>query len=128
MRYFIQSFKMALGSEIAYRFNFVLRTLTLISFDLIMPFITLVIYMSTKGFPGWTIEQMILFQGIFIFINAIDRLFFQQVDWSLSHMVRSGEFDRVLLYPVNVLACLSFSNLGISHLANMIIGIVAIIY
>jgi ABC-2 type transport system permease protein len=84
--------------------------------------------MNTKGFPGWTFDQIILFQGIFIMMNALDRMFFQKVDWSLSHDVRSGSFDRYLLYPLNTLAYISFINFGLEHIADFAVGIVLVIY
>ncbi|MFH2021392.1 MAG: ABC-2 family transporter protein [archaeon] len=123
LRFFLKSFMMTLSASMTFRFNFILRTITLLSFDLVMPFVTLLIYMNTNGFPGWTFNQILLFQGIYLSINAIDRLFFQSVDWSLSHEIRSGDFDRVLLYPVDVLANLSFNNLNVEHLVNLLIGL-----
>ncbi len=125
---FWKSASMTLSREMAYKFNFIVRTLTLLSFDLVMPLITILIYLSTKGFPGWSFEQILLFQGIFLIINSIDRIFFQAVDWTLTHSVRTGSFDRYLLYPMNTLAYLSFNNLNFEHLANLLIGIGLLVY
>jgi ABC-2 type transport system permease protein len=69
-----------------------------------------------------------MFQGIFILINSVDLMFFQRVDWSLSHDVRSGTFDRYLLYPINTLAYITFTNFGLEHLADFFLGIAIIIY
>lgn len=128
LRFLKKAMQMTLSTEMMYKLNFFLRMITLLSFDLILPLVTMIIYLSTDGFPGWTLNEIILFNGIFIFINGLDRLFFQQVDWTLSHMVKSGNFDRVLLYPVNTLAYLSFHNFRPEHLSNLLVGVVFIAY
>lgn len=126
--FFIESIKLRMEEQMMYKANFFIRMATLMSFDLVMPFITILIYMNTNGFPGWSFNQILLFQGIFIFINSIDRMFFQRVDWSLSHDVRTGVFDRYLLYPMNTLAYITFTNFGFEHLADLVLGAVLIIY
>ena len=128
LRFFIACLKMTIEEQMAFKLNFILRTMTLLSFDMVLPFVTILIYLNTEGFPGWDLYQIILFNGVFIFINSIDRMFFQRVDWSLSYDVRGGNFDRYLLYPVNTLAYISFTNLGIEHFADFLIGIALIAF
>ncbi|MBU0757886.1 MAG: ABC-2 family transporter protein [Nanoarchaeota archaeon] len=126
--FFMQSLKMTLSQQMAYKFNFILRVITLFSFDMMIPLVTIIIYSNTKGFPGWGLNEIILFQGIFIFLNSIDRMFFQRVDWTLSYDVRTGGFDRYLLFPINTLAYISFTNLSVEHIADFLIGIVLALY
>ena len=127
-RFFKAAVAMRISEEMAYKFNFLLRILTLMTFDFIMPFITILVYLNSNGFAGWDFSQILLFQGVFIMVNALDRMFFQRVDWSLSYDVRSGSFDRYLLFPVNTLAYISFINFGLEHVADFFIGIAVIIY
>jgi ABC-2 type transport system permease protein len=126
--FFLTTVKMTISQEMAYKFNFLLRMLTLMTFDLVLPFITILIYLKSNGFVGWDFNEILLFQGVFIFVNSIDRMFFQKVDWSLSYDVRGGNFDRYLLFPVNTLAYISFSNFALEHIADMLLGIALIIY
>jgi ABC-2 type transport system permease protein len=126
--FIITSLKMRLSEQMVYKFNFILRVMTLLSFDLVLPLVTILIYIRSEGFPGWDFHQILMFQGIFIFINSIDRMFFQRVDWSLSYDVRSGDFDRYLLYPINPLAYISLTNFGFEHIADFFIGIGLVAY
>jgi len=128
IRFVTTAVRMTLSQQMAYKLNFIVSTLTLISFDLLVPLMTILIYTNTAGFSGWSFHEILFFQGIFLFINGFDRMFFQGVDWTLSYDVRSGNFDRYLLYPVDVLAYLSLSNLGIEHAANLVIGTGLVIY
>ena len=127
-RYFYESFTITLSQRMMFKLNFIIRTMTLLSFDLILPIVTLIIYAYSAGIPGWEFHEMLLFQGVYLMINAFDRFFFQQVDWSLSNDVKNGKFDRYLLYPVNVLAYISFNNLGVEHLVNFVMGLVVTVY
>lgn len=111
-----------------FKANFLLMVFTLLSFDLALPLITILIYINTNGFPGWSFHEILLLQGIFMIINSIDRMFFQRVDWSLSYDVRSGLFDRYLLYPIDTLKYISFTNFGLEHIADFILGNILIIY
>ena len=128
LNFFVTSLKMTLSQQMAYKADFLIRTVTLLAFDLTLPFMILMIYFNTNGFSGWNLSQILLFQGVFFLLNSLDRMFFQRVDWSLSYSVRNGAFDRYLLYPVNTLVYISFTNIGIEHTADFLIGISLIIY
>lgn len=126
--FFIGSMKLRLEEQMMYKANFIIRMITLMSFDLVLPLVTILIYLKSNGFPGWDFNQILLFQGIFIFVNSLDRMFFQRVDWSLGYDVKSGVFDRYLLYPMNTLAYITFTNFGFEHIADFVLGIGLVIY
>ena len=128
INFFIGCVKKRLSEEMAYKSNFIISMMTLLTFNIILPFVTILIYLNTEGFKGWSFDQILLFQGIYILVNSIDSMFFQRVDWTLSYDVRSGYFDRYLLYPINTLAYISFTNFSIEHIADFVLGIVIIIY
>ncbi|MBN2368210.1 ABC-2 family transporter protein [Candidatus Woesearchaeota archaeon] len=128
MNFFFSSLKVSLSQQMVYKANYFIRTLTLMGFDMVLPFVTILIYLNTKGFNGWSFDEIILFQGIFILVNALDRFFFRRANWFLSNDIRNGNFDRYLLYPVNVLAYVSFTHLAPEQAAQVVVGIAVIIY
>lgn len=128
LKFFIECLKMRFSEQMVYKTNFFIRTFTMLSFDAIMLLITFLIYNNSQGFAGWSLMQILLFQGIYIFVNSLDRMFFQGVDWNLSYDVRSGSFDRYLLYPVNALTYISFTNLMTEHFGDVSLGLALIIY
>jgi len=128
LNYFLKNVRMILSSEMQYKANFIIRIITLSSFDIIMPIIGLLIYVRSNGFYGWSLYEFLLFQGVFMMVTGIDRLFFQKVDWSLSEMVLNGTLDRDLLYPIDTLSYISFKNLNLEQIVNTLLGISVIIY
>jgi ABC-2 type transport system permease protein len=126
--FFVETLKLRIEEQMMYKLNFIIMVITLMSFNLVLPFATILIYLNSNGFPGWDFNQIILFQGVFILVNSVDLMFFQRVDWSLSYDVRNGVFDRYLLYPVNTLAYLTFTNFSLEHIADALLGIAVIIY
>jgi len=127
-RFFLEGVKISFSKEMIYKVNFIIRMMTLLSFDMILPLITLVIYSKTNGFAGWSFDEIVFFQGVFILVNGIDRFLFRRANWKLSSDIRSGSFDRYLLYPINTLAYISFSSLAVEHIAQITVGIILLIY
>ncbi|WP_337104355.1 ABC transporter permease [Paenibacillus sp. YIM B09110] len=88
-----------LAEQMAYRSHFVLSVLLLIIGDLVVPFVTLLIYESGASFPGWTLHEALLVQAVFALAKGIAfPFFFGMVGTTLSQ-VREGTFDLLLLKP-----------------------------
>ena len=65
-KYWMKNLALELQKEMIYKLNFFLKVVGLVLADIVAPLITLLIYRSTPGIPGWTFEEFILFQGSFI--------------------------------------------------------------
>ena len=111
-----------------YKVNFLIRMVTLLSFDLVLPFVTIMIYQKTNGFANWSFNEILLFQGVFILVNGIDKFFFRRSNWFLASDVRNGNFDRYLLYPVDTVQYVAFVNLAVEEVAQILIGASLIVY
>lgn len=126
--YYKQAVKMVIAREMMYRVNFIVRMITLFCFELMGPLITTLIYLSSKGIPGWSLYEILLLQAVFMFINSIERMFFQRTDWGLSQYVRSGSLDRFLLYPIDTLTLISANNFTPEQIFTNILSVVLFIY
>lgn len=88
-----------LAAQMAYRSHFALSVILLVAGDLLVPLVTLLVYRSGASFPGWTLHEALLVQGIFGIAKGIAfPLFFGMVHSTLTH-VREGTFDLLLLKP-----------------------------
>lgn len=88
-----------LAEQMAYRSHFALSVLLLIIGDLVVPFVTLLVYNSGASFPGWTLYEALLVQAVFALAKGIAfPFFFGMVGTTLSQ-VREGTFDLLLLRP-----------------------------
>ncbi|BBH21767.1 hypothetical protein Back11_31120 [Paenibacillus baekrokdamisoli] len=88
-----------IAEQMAYRSHFFLSIILLVAGDLLVPMITLLVYRSGASFPGWSLHEALLIQGVFGIAKGIAfPLFFGMVGSTLS-LVREGTFDLLLLKP-----------------------------
>ncbi|MFD1953600.1 ABC transporter permease [Paenibacillus thailandensis] len=88
-----------LAEQMAYRSHFVLSVLLLIAGDLVVPLVTLLVYNSGASFPGWTMHEALLIQGIFALAKGVAFPFFFGMVGTTLGQVREGTFDLLLLRP-----------------------------
>ncbi|MCD9020804.1 ABC transporter permease [Cohnella silvisoli] len=87
------------AEQMAYRSHFFLSVILLVAGDLLVPMITLLVYRSGASFPGWSLHEALLIQGVFGLAKGIAfPIFFGMVGSTLS-LVREGTFDLLLLKP-----------------------------
>ncbi|MFD0589018.1 ABC transporter permease [Paenibacillus sp. GCM10027627] len=92
-----------LAEQTAYRSHFFLSLILMIAGDLLVPLLTLLVYRSGVSFPGWTLYEVLLIQGIFGLAKGVAfPLFFGMVGTTL-RLVREGTFDLLLLKPRSTL-------------------------
>ncbi len=129
MRYlklFTKSFALELSSELAYKTNFVIKSLSLVLGDFISPLLAILIYNTTLGIPGWSLEQFILFQGTLILISGLTHFLLIMIPYKIIDEIREGTFDKYLIKPYNTLLFFSFSSVNIGGLAETFTGIVLV--
>ena len=117
-----RTFELELSSEMAYKTNFLIKSFALLIADLIGPIITMLIYSSSSGIPGWRFEEFILFQGTFILVTGISHAFILTFPVIVVENVREGTFDKILIKPFNPLLYLTFSSIDLEGVAEIITG------
>ena len=120
-RLFAKSTALRLSSEMAYKWNFWIKTFAIIVGDFIGPLFILLIYTTTSGIEGWTFPEFILFQGTLIFVIGFSHVFFSFIGVQVIDMVRMGKFDAILVKPYNPLLYLTFSTFIYASLASLFI-------
>ncbi|MFH1209842.1 MAG: ABC-2 family transporter protein [archaeon] len=128
LRLFNKTFALELSSEMAYKTNFLIKSLALITADLIGPLVTLLIYNNSSGIPGWSFEEFLLFQGTFVFIMGLSHFSLIMLPYRVIDNVREGTFDKVLIKPYNPLLYLSFTSVDLEGLAEVFAGLFLIVY
>lgn len=105
-----QSMKISISSEITYRADFILSSIIALAGDLVIPFVTILIYQHGATFPGWSLYEVMLLQGLFMLTHAISTSFFQGIIWHTLSSIREGTFDLLLLKPTNELLTIMVSS------------------
>src|SRR4030042_4347161 len=95
----------------AYRLDFYLRFFFVISYFVLSIGFLAVVFSKVNSILGWTKEEAFLFMAIYQLIWSIGYIFFfnglRSFAWDL---VRTGNFDFMLLRPLNSRFQISFSS------------------
>ncbi|MFD0671190.1 ABC transporter permease [Cohnella sp. GCM10027633] len=108
--------KLGVSRAMAYRFDFFTGLITSILFSGTAPFLQYIFFTQTRGYEGWDLKQIMLFQGLLLFWLGLRELLFGDVKNVAESLVRKGDFDRLLVKPyppLGVLLCSGFNLKGI---------------
>lgn len=125
---FFWNCKMGISRSIEYRFDFLLGMFVSLIFSSIGPILQYVIFTQTKGFPGWNLDQIILFQGILLFVLGMRRMAFGGLPGYVNRLVRRGDFDRLLLKPYPPIGVILVSGFNLDSIGSIIAGLSIAIY
>ena len=125
---FFANCKLSINKSMAYRLNFLLEALISLLFTLVGPIMQYLLFTQTKGYPGWNLNEILLFQGVLLFSMGLKSTLFGNFKSQFISLVRQGDLDRLLLRPYspnNTLLATSFNQDGI---VTMLTGLAIIIY
>ncbi|MEK5479168.1 ABC-2 family transporter protein [Paenibacillus sp. FSL R5-0407] len=114
--------KTKLAERMAYRADFFISILMMLIGDLMFPLVTLLLYSSGASFPGWTLREAILIQGIFTLAKGVAFPFFFGIVSTTLYHVREGSYDIFLLKPRSVLFITMVSSFDIDDFGRLISG------
>ncbi len=115
--------KVAFATASTYRLNFFLNSIIMLLGDILFPLVTILIYGSGAGFEGWTIYEVLLIQSIFTISMAIADMSFHGIMWATMFAVREGNFEMVLLMPVDTMFLLMAKTFSIDGIGLLFGGI-----
>ena len=119
---------MSLAGEIAYKTNFFIKCFAIVLSDFVGPLLTLIIYSTTLGIPGWSLNEFLLFQGTLILVFGLGHTFTLHFPYEVIHSIREGEFDKYLVKPYNTLLYLLSESFILDGVAEVFVGIAIITY
>ena len=94
-----QAARISFAARAAYRGDLVLSLLVTILFEAVTPLVTVFIYGRGSSFPGWSLREALLIQGIFLIARGIAFPCFFGIVWTVFEQVREGTFELTLLKP-----------------------------
>lgn len=115
--------KVAFATASTYRLNFFLNAVIMLLGDILFPLVTILIYGSGAGFEGWTIYEVLLIQSVFTMSMAIADMTFHGIMWATMLAVREGNFEMVLLMPVDTMFLLMAKTFSIDGIGLLFGGI-----
>jgi ABC-2 type transport system permease protein len=125
---FILNTKLNIAKQMEYRFNFILTSVIALIFSSVSPLLQYLIFTQTKGFPGWTLDQIILFQGVLLTVLGLQSLLFGELQWYISDLIWRGELDRLLLKPYPPIGIILTSGFSLNSTGSILAGIIITVY
>jgi ABC-2 type transport system permease protein len=96
--------RIAVQQATTYRASFLMSSLITLVGNLAFPLVTVLIYGSGAGFPGWTADEVLLIQSVFTLSAGLAGMALGAVVWVTMDRVREGTLEVVLLKPMRPLA------------------------
>ncbi len=125
---FILNSKLNIARQMEYRFNFVMISFISLIFSATGPIVQYLLFTQTKGFPGWTLDQIILFQGVLLIVLGMRGTLFGELEWFIRNLIRKGELDRLLLKPYPPIGIILSSGFSLNSVGSVLGGIVIVVY
>ena len=126
LRLYVWNCRLDISRNMAYRFNFIVGTFISLLNAGVAPIVQLLIFTTTNGYPGWSVPQLVLFQGVLLFWNGMRTMLFGRVFYETMSLVRKGDFDRLLVKPYPPMGVLLASGFQLSGAAPSLAGAVII--
>ena len=121
-------FAQFLKSRMSYRVDFVIDlTANLFSLGVQLTVLT-VLFGKIDALRGWSYEQVLFIYGFSLLPLGLFNLVGVNLYNFSEQYIIEGNFDRVLLRPVNSLAQVMFSSFGINGLNELVLGSAVMIY
>lgn len=95
--------KVSFATAATYRFNFVLNAIIMLVSNVLFPMVTILIYGSGAGFPGWSFYEVLLIQAVFTLSAGISGALFNGILWVTMRHIIEGSLEIVLIKPVDCL-------------------------
>jgi ABC-2 type transport system permease protein len=99
----LEAVKTALAARMAYRGDFFISAAIMLIAEFIVPLVTFLIYRTGASFPGWSLYEALLIQGVFLLAKGVAFPLFFDMVWNILNLVREGTFDLLLIKPRSIL-------------------------
>jgi ABC-2 type transport system permease protein len=120
--------KILLMRKMQYRADFAMGVLVALGFSALGPLAQFLLYSKSNGYPGWSWDQMLLFQATLLLMGGICDVLFGTLRENIDALMEKGEFDRLLLRPYPPLMLLLTGGFKPYGLGSVLVGIGAVIY
>ncbi len=127
-RLYLMALKNSFASRITYRADFFFSTAMIFIAELLIPFITVLIYKTGASIPGWTFGEVLLLQGIFLLSRGMANLLFFGLVWNTLNRVREGSYDILLIKPASTLFLSVATNFEPDSLGVVTCGLLVSLY
>ncbi|CAM4432827.1 ABC transporter permease [Paenibacillus tarimensis] len=126
-RLYFWNMKISLQKMMVYRFDFIASLLVSILVSGIGPYVQYLYFTRSNGYPGWTLNEMFLFQGLLLLWLGLRDLLFGDIRGYVIKFIRSGDFDKLLIKPYSPVGVILVSGFSLSGIGPCSAGMVVLL-
>lgn len=123
---FLWNSSLNIASSMEYRFDFILGLIVNLLLALAGPLFQYLLFSQVNGCPGWTVSEIILFQGILLLMFGLKTLLFGKIPEYVQKLIRRGGLDRLLLRPYSSIGMVLANGFSLDGIGTVLAGIVII--
>jgi ABC-2 type transport system permease protein len=125
---FFSDCKIKLARAMEFRADFISGIFISLVFSGMAPLFQFFIYSKTNGYPGWNLEQIILFQAVFLLWSGISDMLFGNVRTLVETTMHFGLLDRLLVLPYSSIGIILTRGFNYKGIGTTIAGIIALVF
>ncbi len=119
--------QLKLKRALAFRANFALNLASSLFFSFILSVFQFFVYAGMGGYPGWSAEQLLMFQATLIFWTGVCDFLLGGVRQLIDLEVVHGNFDRFFLWPPHPLVSVLTRGSNVYAVASVLAGAVGMV-
>jgi ABC-2 type transport system permease protein len=119
---FVYQSQIKLQQFMQYRIDFIAGLLITFVSAAVGPLFQFLIYNHSQGYPGWDLNQILLFQGVFLLSSGIQTAIFGEVQWKVGWLISRGAFDQLLLKPFPPLLQILSGGFSPYNIGTLLVG------
>lgn len=122
VRLYLYFLRFSFSKAMEFRLDFTFRIVMDIIYYIVNIFFFKVIYLHTPFLAGWKEDEIMIFVGTYILVDAINMTVFSTNLWWLPYYINRGELDYYLIRPVRPLFFLSLREFSATSFVNLLIA------
>ena len=120
--------RISFSSAVAYRANFLFTVCISMLGNLLIPLLTVLIYAGGAEIPGWTLQEALLIQSVYMLCTGVCAPLFNSMVWTTMTHIREGTYDIIMLKPASAVFLTIASAFDIENIGVLIGGAVMFTY
>lgn len=128
LRLYLHFIVFSLSKTFEFRLDFWFRTAMDLLFYIINIIFFKVLFIHTNLLGGWREDQVMIFVGTFLVIDALQMTLFSNSLWMIPETVNKGTFDYHLIRPVSTIFFLSLREIAFNSFINLIMALAILVY
>jgi len=121
-------FKTAFARQLAYKTNLIIDLISVSGSIVGSIFILSLFYSGNNNLGGWSWEEALIIQSLFIILSGITNILFRPNLNEIIEHIREGTLDFIILKPIDSQFTLSFRTFAPAGLSEILVGISLLLF